>query len=431
MLTPYMLCDSGFFPSSSWIEQYGGSGHQWSLHLGLTSAFGVRSLIALQMVLAAMIVIGYRAGLASLVGWVLLLSLNFRNPAILYGGDYLATKLLLLSAMIPCFYAQRPKGLQLALTALFILQVVALCAGAGIAKLRTEIWTEGTALSLSVGMHAFARPYASLLNIPGWVLWFATIITPWTQILASLLLLWTRTRPWALLILLGMNLGIFSLLLVGWFMFYSSALMLAFIPPSLWDRLGVSLPIRAEHVRSPTWELVLRMTALALSGAVSMLTFAENSLPGSRFPWPPYTHNAIRSLDLYQRWNVFTSLPVPPGNWTVAASRNSSGEWINILDSGSPVLWTTPPAPPAKFGESHRWRSAVSSAFASRYSSGTIPPSSLVGRALVDSWNRANPETPVSGVRLFRMKPSSNEKGYTVSGRNEWPPPPSPDSPNQ
>jgi hypothetical protein len=414
ILVPYMFCDAGFFPASAWLDQYGTS-HMWSVHLGLTTATSVRLLVAVQMVLALMLVIGRAPAVASLLGWVLLLSLNFRTPSVLYGGDFLATKLLLLSALIPPSYVSRPAWQRALVTSLFLVQISVLYAGAGISKLRTEIWTDGSALSMAAGMHAFARPYATNLQFPEGLLWAATILTPWAQIATALMVWWPRTRLWAVVALMGMNVGIFSLLLVGWFMFYATALLLAAVPSGVWDRLTVPRP--AQSLPGAPWADSLRFASSILVLAVFLLTASENALQGRGNSWPTSILNTIRSLDLYQRWNVFTTLPTPPGNWTVAAARDPSGKWINILDGGSPVEWAIPASPPAKFAESHRWRSAVSSAFGTRH------PAPLVGRALVDSWNRANPSANVTAVRLFRMRPSNNESGYRVSSRYEWPSP--------
>lgn len=425
ILAPYMFCDSGFFPASSWLAQHSGDSHLWSLHLGLTSPSAVRAMIAAQMVLATLLLVGRLSATVSLLGWILLLSLNFRTPPVLYGGDYLASKLLLLSALVPACYGQRSMWLRAAVTAMFLAQITVLYAGSGIAKLKTGIWTDGSALHMATGMHAFSRPFASLIQLPEELLWAATIATPWVQIVAALLVWWPRARPLAALTLLGMNIGIMSLLMVGWFMLYASSLILSTIPSRAWDWMGIPLPPpRLSHPSKwERWIDCIRVVPVLLVTAVFIATSLENALLRQDFKWPPMLIKSIRSLDLYQRWNMFTSLPLPPGNWTVAASRDSEGRWINILDDGSPVSWTLPPRPPAKFAESHRWRSTVSAAFSKKN------PSPLVGRALVDSWNRSNPQRPVKEVRLFRMRPHNDEKGYKTSSRYEWPLPPREASP--
>lgn len=418
-LVQYMFSESGFLPSSSWHSMADGSGFRWSLHLGLPYPLLVQGLVLVQVALSISLALGFRPGLSAALGWVLLLSLNFRNPVVTYGGDFLATKLLLVASLVPWQWERSSVTRRVVVTLLVLVQVACLYTGAGLSKLRVEMWVDGTALSMAFGMHAFASNLGGWLSSYTGLLRVATVCTPWLQVVAPLAAFWHRARPYAVLLLLSLNAGIFMTLHVGWFMPYATSLLLAALPGFVWDRIGWRLP--PAHFPHPRMTPCLReapvLVATVLVLAVFVSTAAENAVKGSRLPLPEWAMRAVNGMDIYQRWNMFGRLPKPPGNWFVSASRTKDGKWINILDGGSPVRWDLPDHSPQKFLESSRWRSAMPSAFGKKGVAGNT----LVLRAMVEDWNARHPENQVTAVKLFKLQSSARAPFWRVAGRARWP----------
>lgn len=98
--------DQGVLPrvdlikSFEWGDTFGFQ-HQWSLHM-LSGALWLQiALLLIAALFAFWMLIGYRTRLAAIATWLLLLSLDARNPVILDSGDVLLRCMLLFSLFLP------------------------------------------------------------------------------------------------------------------------------------------------------------------------------------------------------------------------------------------------------------------------------------------------------------------------------------------
>lgn len=91
--------DSGVLPRA-WLAQTADA-WRWSLHMASGEAWFQVLLIAAQALLALMVLIGYRTRIAAVLSFVLLASLQNRNPMILAGADSLRMGLWFWAMFLP------------------------------------------------------------------------------------------------------------------------------------------------------------------------------------------------------------------------------------------------------------------------------------------------------------------------------------------
>ena len=92
--------DAGVLPRAVLREQFGGL-HHLSLHTISGEAWVQVVLFAVAAGFAAALALGYRTTTATVVSWVLLVSLHARNPVVLNAGDSILRRLLFWSVFLP------------------------------------------------------------------------------------------------------------------------------------------------------------------------------------------------------------------------------------------------------------------------------------------------------------------------------------------
>jgi hypothetical protein len=144
-------------------------GAKLSIHTWLSGSLAAQwALMGLSFAAALALLVGFRSRAAAVVSWLLLGSLQVRNPLVSYeGADRLLRIMLLWSALVPagrCFSLDaRRRGpeperwLCTPATALFALQICALYWITGMGK-TGEAWQTGTALAYALHLDFFGNP---------------------------------------------------------------------------------------------------------------------------------------------------------------------------------------------------------------------------------------------------------------------------------
>ena len=451
---PYFYGEDGLLPRALWEGEYGDLPYYWTLHFLGGSSFLVGALILVQMALALALLFGFRTRWAAALSWLLLLSLVLRNPLLFYGGDKLAPILLLIGAFLPLSRRLQRTSLTSVVSRMaffwLLLQMAILYIASGQSKLGSIHWLDGSALENILQMSTLVRPLGAWFGhvplLPALLSW----ATPWAEMILPLFFfvpLWRgRLRALAVLALLGLNLGIQTMLEVGFFMAYASAGLLALLPAQFWDdltrlgrrvlgRRGLLPPFSRRFTAEPTTEGVPVSRPGLLTGLFSVfaalvisafiLVTLATGLEGMRFirlTYPPPSWTVIRGLNVYQNWGLFTH-PTPTASWHASKARLADGTWVDILQAGAPVVWGYPNRPNALFRESSKWRVALAKI-------GSLDNSSLfeaTGRTLVRVWNDAHPpEKAAETLTVYSFSqplPVRGDTGRTWRIWLEWPSP--------
>ncbi len=283
--------DAGVLPRAAQIEIYSGLPALLSLHLLNGSAAAQWVLFALAIASALALTLGYRTRLATLVSWVLLVSLHNRNPMVLQGGDVLLRMMLFWSLFLPLAArvsldnwlatrtnptapdlaapglaapnvitpnptaparAKYPNGPWVSTgTLAALLQVCFVYWFTAALKTDASWQIDGTAVGYALSIDQLAKPLGrALLGYPDLLrlLTFFTVALerfgPWI----ALLPFW-RSRVFMVAVFCGFHLIMGLCLTLGIFTWIAPASWLLFVPSGAWDWLetrATQLPARAQ-----------------------------------------------------------------------------------------------------------------------------------------------------------------------------------------
>ncbi|GAB3668286.1 HTTM domain-containing protein [Halopiger thermotolerans] len=269
--------DAGVLPLRALFSDYA---PVYTLHAISGAAWVQAMLFAIAGAFALALLLGYRTRVATIVSWLLLLSLHARNPMVLNSGDTLLRMLLFWGIFLPLgrqwsidarrlertrdgeSTADRSEdggdsgpsipGIVSVPTMAILLQVQLMYLTNAVHKTRSDKWMGGDAV-----VHIFQADHLTILL--GDVLadqhallelftyaWMAVIL------LSPLLLLLSGLGRAAFAsVVMGMHLGMATTLQIGLFPLISVAALLLFQPPIVWDgatalatRIGIAAPLR-------------------------------------------------------------------------------------------------------------------------------------------------------------------------------------------
>lgn len=203
-------------------------------------------VVALLVPAGLAIALGWRTRVATVVAFLLLLSVSRRNPWILNSGDALLRHAVLFLAMTPAGAAisvdrwrrHRDRFWEIPVAApwglrLIQIQVSTMYLFSVFEKVRGDAWTDGTALADVWRIGDVAR-YTMPLFLHDSLL-VSNLMTFGTLAieLALAVLIWNRAaRPWVILSGVLLHLGIEVMMAVGFFSTVSMALYLSFAEPT-------------------------------------------------------------------------------------------------------------------------------------------------------------------------------------------------------
>jgi hypothetical protein len=226
---------------------------RWSLHLLHGSAAWQSALFVVAALAAVSLTLGYRTRLATLVSWVLLQSLQTRNPLVLQGGDNLLLLLLFWSLFLPLGArasldaaldrSPRRDSQHLSVaSAAILIQAMSVYFFSALLKSSPDWLPDGTAVYYAFHNDQFAAPVAEWLRqFPG-AMRAATIAVWWLELLGPLLIFSPVLRVPLRLLFLGLFLALevsfIVCLRIGLFPFISITSLLLFLPGEFWDRIA-------------------------------------------------------------------------------------------------------------------------------------------------------------------------------------------------
>jgi hypothetical protein len=239
---------------------------RWSFSLNLMNGepffqallFGVTALAALALL------VGYRTRLMTAIVWVVLLSIQYRNPLVLNAGDILLRMLLFWSIFLPlgAYWSvdRALKGvpprlsmrfLSVATVALFM-QIAFMYWFTAILKSGAEWRIDNSAIYYALSIDQIATPFGSyLLNFPE-LLELLTFSTLWLEILGPFLLfcpVFTNlVRTGAVAAFMSLHFGIWLTMDIGIFSWVAALCMVCFLPSSFWDSAA---KLRAAFPKQP------------------------------------------------------------------------------------------------------------------------------------------------------------------------------------
>ncbi len=354
--------DSGPVPRAlldSWMTETIAPFHLWSGDVRYQAV-----LHGLSFVFAWMLLLGVRTRLAAVASWLLLVSLQVRNPFLLNFGDEILRVCLFWALFLPlgrvwsfdARRAVRPAArvvLSIASAAL-LLQVCFVYFFTALLKTGPSWHGEGTAVYYTLHYDSIARPLAAWMRQQVPITQFITWATLVLEYVGPFLLL-TPLWPVRLLAALGfvsLHAGIAASLNLGIFPFIDFVALLPFLPSPVWDRLeslvrrafrAAPLPIEAAGAEVSAPRGALQIATATAVGAFLAFVFAYN-LSGvwTGLALPSPIVRAGFFLGLKQEWRMFTPDPAREDGWLVMPARLANGALIDLSEQGPTLTWSKP-----------------------------------------------------------------------------------------
>jgi type II secretory pathway component PulM len=391
-------------------------------------------LFAVAGVAALALALGWRTRTATVVSWLLLVSLHNRNPVVLNGGDVLLRMVLLWAVFLPLGErlsvdarrrdrAPRDRVASLAAAGL-LLQVVTMYTVNAALKLAGDRWLAGTAIRYVFSLEQFTTPLGDALA--GHPTLLVALDHAWLALVtASVLLVVLRGWPRAAFAaaLAGGHLSMWLTMRLGLFPFVACVALLAVLPPVVWDaverrarrlaadrrplaaadRLLPALPTSPPS--GPTRErlatlAVCLVLVLALAGVVQPATTARDRMPDAADPALDAATAASPAVDLFrtdQYWTMFAPEPMRTDGWYVVPGRLTDGSRVDALHGG-PVRWAKPDHVQRSYPNA-RWRKYLVNLQRPGFSAHRP---GLAGH-LCRRWN-ATHETGLAGLDLYYVE---------------------------
>lgn len=219
------LTDDGVLPRD--LSMQFANSYRWSLYWLNGSELWATSLMAIAALFAVMLVLGLRTRIASVASFIMLVSLQNRNPLLLQGGD----NLMLLMVFWGCFlpWGQRmaidasmvkkpTKNNQLlnVVTVAFVIQVLSVYFFSALLKTGSAWVEDGTAIYYALHNDLFALNLSHYWRDIDWLTHGLTDFVWWLELVGPLLalspLFFVRLRTLMVLAFIAMEVGfIFNL----------------------------------------------------------------------------------------------------------------------------------------------------------------------------------------------------------------------------
>jgi hypothetical protein len=367
--------DSGILPRTA--EAALAKPSHWTLLDVSGSSLVCGALFALAGLSAVLLAIGWKTRAVTLVSWVLLTSIQNRNPLVCHSGDEVLRLMLFWSMFLPLgdWFSWDARGRPRAShvygpgSVCFVLQVLCLFVFLLDHKLLGHAWLEGTAVSDAVSVLQYQRPLGGwIYGHPdlGRVLTYGVLVT---QGLTPALLLFPGPRPWprwgAIGLTVATQVGFGLAFRLGLFPWVTTVWMVGLLPSALWRGQVDSGGTAVIHpwLRRAEWAVGAACIALVALWNVSEAgaTFVVGGK--ARRLGETLLGRAALALRLDQRWSMFAPNPETKDGWFVVAAATADGAlWdaVTLLwEPGAPLprleAVTEPPESIADAMGPHRW----------------------------------------------------------------------------
>lgn len=353
-----------------------------SLSLSGGSLWSQALLLSLAAVAAVALLVGYRTRTATIVCWILLSSIQLRNPFIVFGADVFLRLLLFWGCFLPlgerCSVDAARRGgrgmgeLRIASIAsgALLVQVSVVFVIAGLAKTGNPVWTGGAGVFQSVDYQLLVTSFGQGLKSFPQVCTVLSYMVMSIELAGPLLLFvpWFQgpLRTVVLAAMVMMLLGFAATLRVGHFPWVSVAGLLPFVPSWLWDHVppragalvtssvqpillwwrkmipsawrdGVGGAAGVRHPPPGRGGRVARLFTESVAAAALIYSLLWNVglwydrdyvVPGP-LGWLGET------LNLRQRWGMFTRLPST--GWLMVPGTLRDGRTVDLFRRGGPL----------------------------------------------------------------------------------------------
>jgi len=413
--------DEGVLPISI-LKQYNWSPFYFSFHTLSGELWWQILLFIINAFCIVLLIIGYRTRLFTFICWVLLTSLQNRNPFILQGGDDLLRILLLWAIFLPWgerYSIQKTSHYSNNYFSIanigYLLLPCSIFFFSAFLKTSPEWRSEGTALYYALSLDQIRLPlgtfiyqFPTLLKVLTFVVFYIELIAP---VLIFLPFLPKYVRVFGIICYFCLFLGIASTLYVGLFYIIGLVSLIGLLPSSWMDWFELKLyksKTQIININNNITESIPLKIGYTLknyfTGAIILFCLLMNLGSIKEFPYALDMRvvDFGKVLRLEQNWGMFSPYILKDDGWFVYSGFDKNHQYIDIKHSSKLVSYKKPNPVVCEF-ESDRWRK-----FQENYTfnnNNYMRP--YYCKYLIKKWNKEHSKNPISDLTIFFMKETS------------------------
>ncbi len=411
--------DEGVLPITI-LKEYNWSPTYFSFHTLSGDLWWQIALFIINTLCITLLIVGYRTRLFTFICWVLLTSLQNRNPFILQGGDDLLRILLFWAVFLP--WGERYSILKKSTYATdyfswanigYILLPCSVLFFSALLKTSPEWHSEGTALYYALSLDQIRMPFGSFIyQYPGLLkmlthsVFYIELIAPALVILPFVS---SKIRLIGIISIVFLFIGIALTLYVGLFYIIGIVSVIGLLPSSVMDWFESHIYINktefdSSQLQEPNSSILVNILfTLKNYFIIIVISFCLMMNLGSvkKFPYAldPIIVNYGKVLRLEQNWGMFSPSILKDDGWFVYSGFNKQNKYIDIKNNIDSVSFKKP-IPVVKEFESDRWRK-----FQENYTfnnNNYMRP--FYCKYLLNKWNKEHPDNYITDLTIFFMK---------------------------
>ncbi len=395
---------------------------RWSFHY-LNDSFAYQAfLFCLQGFITLLLIAGYRTRLITVLSWVLLVSLQNRNPFIQQSGDDLLRLVLFWAMFMPWgnFYSVDSKKISPLIKNYFsaasfgyLLLIISVYLFSAIQKTSPEWRTEGSALYYALSLDQLK------LGLGDWLYQFPTLMKVLTflvfyyfEILIPLLLIIPfrnqKFRAFCVFSIIAFHLGISVTLYVGLFFTIGIASCLGLLPSGVMNWIDGKITKTKNTFSSAFYKSkslsILKTTENGFLILITVFCLAYNVgfIQSFRYALDDRSVYVANPLKLEQYWGMFSPGVYKTDGWYIYRGIKSNDSIWDIYNN-KPGLDHTKPKDIDKMYPSDRWRK-----FAENYEkNGYNFMRPYYCKYLIREWNKKHPENKIDGLNIIFLMEES------------------------
>ena len=308
---------------------------------------------------AALLLVGYKTKLATIISWILMTSLHLRNLLLLDGGDYILRLSLMWCMFLPTgeHYSydsnlktntsNSPQKICSIASAGLLIQIAIMYLFTAIAKFRNEEWTNGYGIYLSLNEIQYATPIGLYLtHLPDYILKVLSRSVVYFEFIGTILLFsyLPILRLITIICFIFMHILFFLCLDIGIFPLICIICLIPFLHGEILDKIldklkFVNMERGSEYLYSGKSNNLFSLVMLVY------IIFSNVDALYMKKYIPQNLNWFGEILHINQSWYMFAT-PGTKGEWYnlwyVIPARLKDGTEVDLFKDGNPVTFEKP-----------------------------------------------------------------------------------------
>jgi hypothetical protein len=405
--------DAGLWPTNL-IHNFGWKSGNWSLHELSGSYSWALTLFSLHFIFALFLLFGYKTKWATLLVWLLTISLHNRNLFVQQSGDDLLRLVLFWGLFLPwnTYYSLDSKKGTVALKPNTLANLGYLCLIASVyfftvcLKTSPEWRTDGSAIYYALSLEQIRLPLGDLLYQFPLLMKLLTWFVFYLELAIPILILWPdkkgNLRLIAFILLLLLHIGIGLTLYVGLFFIINIVTGIGLLPKSVMDKLERNLKLTKnkfpgrikkitplKYITNSICLFVIGISIIINLGSVKWFSYELR-----KEIWYP-----VNVFRLDQFWGMFSPSILKKDGWFVYHGMDSIGRQWDLCRDNEYVDYKKQEHIVQMY-KSDRWRKLAENMQNDNYT--FLRPQYC--RYIIREWNKKHPDKKMAILNFYYME---------------------------